>query len=97
MAEVKLHPRAEAEFEDALDWYLDRSVEAAGRFQTALDEAIEAIGSQPAMFPLCDGLHRFILLKRYPYRLVYRWDGDTVHVIAVVHTRRRSGYWSGRS
>jgi plasmid stabilization system protein ParE len=97
MAEVTLHPEAETEYEQALAWYLDRSPQAAERFETAFDEAIEAIGRNPAMVPLCDDIHRFVLLKRYPYSLVYRFAGDTACVIAVAHTKRRRDYWSGRS
>jgi plasmid stabilization system protein ParE len=97
VADVKIHPGAESDYEDGLFWYFDRSVEAADRFESAFDEAIEAIRSSPAMFPFCDDAHRFVLLKRYPYRLVYRWDGETVHVIAVAHMKRRPGYWSDRS
>jgi plasmid stabilization system protein ParE len=80
-----------------LAWYLEQSPQAAERFETAFDEAIELIRSHPAMFPLCDNLHRFVLLKRYPYSLVYRWDGDAARVIAVVHSKRRPGDWSGRA
>ena len=77
--------------------YLDRSPQAAERFETAFDETIEAIRSHPTMFPLCDNLHRFVTLKRYSYSLVYRVDGDTAIVIAVAHSKRRPGYWSGRA
>jgi plasmid stabilization system protein ParE len=72
VAEVTIHPEAEAEYEHAFAWYLDRSPQAARRFETAFDEAIEAVRSYPTTFPLCDDIHRFVLLKRYPYSLVYR-------------------------
>jgi plasmid stabilization system protein ParE len=88
---------AETEYEHALAWYLDRSPQAAERFEAAFDEAVEAIRRNPAMFPLCDDMHRFVLLKRYPYSLVYRLDGDAACVIAVAHTKRRRDYWSSRS
>jgi plasmid stabilization system protein ParE len=55
VAEVTVHPAAEAEYEDALAWYLERSPQAADRFEAAFGEAIEAIRSRPTMFPLCDG------------------------------------------
>jgi len=97
MVEVTVHPEAEAEYEHALAWYLDRSPQAAERFETAFDEATEAIRSHPTMFPLCDNLHRFVTLRRYPYSLVYRVEGDTAIVIAVAHSKRRPGYWSGRA
>jgi toxin ParE1/3/4 len=96
MAEVTVHPAAEAEYEQALAWYLERSPQAAERFQVAFDEAIEAIQSHPAMFPLFDDRHRFVLVKRYPYSVIYRWDGDTARVIAVAHAKRRPRSWSNR-
>jgi plasmid stabilization system protein ParE len=97
VAEVTLNAEAEAEYEWALAWYLVRSRRAAERFETAFDKAIEAIRSNPRLFPLCDGLHRFVLLDRYPYSLVYRLDGDDARVIAVAHTKRRPGYWADRA
>lgn len=97
MAEVTFHPEAEAEYELALAWYLERSPQAADRFEAAFHETIEAIRSHPGMFPLCDEIHRYVLLKRYPYSLVYRSDGDMAYVIAVVHSKQLPGYWSSRS
>jgi plasmid stabilization system protein ParE len=96
VVEVTIHPAAEDEYQTALAWYYVRSPHAAERFEAAFDQAIEYIKSHPTMFPLCDDRHRFVLLQRYPYRLVYRVDGETVKVIAVVHSRRRPRFWSGR-
>jgi len=45
VAEVTIHPEAEAEYEQALGWYLDRSPRAAERFETTFDEAIEVLVS----------------------------------------------------
>ncbi len=72
VAEVTLHPEAEADYEHALVWYLERSPQAAERFEAAFHETIEAISSHPGMFPRCDDIHRYVLMKRYPHRLVYR-------------------------
>ncbi len=58
MAEVTVHPEAEAEYEDALAWYYERSPRAAERFQAAFDEAIEAIAAHPARYPQLDEIHR---------------------------------------
>lgn len=97
MAEVTIHPAAEADDEQAPAWYLERSPQAAKRFEMAFDEAVEDIRSHPALFPLCDDLHRFVLLKRYPYSLIYKWDGVEARVIAVAHSKRRPDSWSGRA
>lgn len=41
------------------------------------------------------GCHR-ILLARHPYQLVYRVEGDVIHIYAVAHLSRRPRYWGGR-
>ncbi len=97
MAEVAIHPAAEAEYEQALGWYLDRSPQAAVRFEAAFAEAIEAIQSHPLMFPRCDDVHRYVSLKRFPFSLIYLVDGDAARLLAVAHSKRRTGYWSGRA
>jgi plasmid stabilization system protein ParE len=97
VAEVRLTPDAEAEYEEALAWYLARSVRAAARFETAFEAAVASIESNPNLYALIDDEHRACLLRRYPYSLVYRVQGDQVQVIAVAHASRDPGYWSGRS
>ena len=96
MVEVLVHPEAEAEYEQALAWYLDRSEQAAMRFEAAFDEAVEAIRAHPSMFPHLDGVHRSVMLRRYPYSLIYRVNGGTAQLLAVAHSKRRSRYWRGR-
>jgi toxin ParE1/3/4 len=78
VTEVTFHPEAASEDDQAVDWYVGRSPQTAVRFELAFTAAIEAIRSNPTMFPLCDDLHRFVLLKRYPFSLVYGFDGNEI-------------------
>ena len=97
MADISIHSDAEAEYEAALAWYLARSARAADGFEEAFERALESIAANPQLHPLYDDRHRFCLLRRYPYSLIYRVDGDQVRVVAVAHSRRLPGYWSGRT
>lgn len=45
--------------------------------------------------PLGKGIRRFPL-RRFPFALIYRVDGDRLQILAVAHRRRRPGYWSQR-
>lgn len=96
MAEVRFHPEAQDEYEDALAWYRVRSHQAADRFEAEVERVVVLIAAAPAMFPPYDGVHRFAMLRRFPYSLVYRVAPDGVDVIAVAHSRRRPGYWRRR-
>jgi plasmid stabilization system protein ParE len=97
MAEVSLHVAAEAEYEAALAWYLARSRQAAAGFVAAFDQAVAAVARFPEAFPLRDDNHRSYGLRKYPYSLVYRVDGEWVLVVAVPHDRQLPGYWIGRT
>jgi plasmid stabilization system protein ParE len=96
VVDVSLHPGAEAEYESALAWYLERSARAAAGFEAAVDRAIGFIATFPEASPLCDDRHRYHSLRRYPYGIVYRIDGNEVRVVAVTHDRQLPGYWIGR-
>ena len=44
-----------------------------------------------------DGQVRRVPIGRFPYHLVYAYNDDVVHVLAIAHDRREPGYWAGRS
>ena len=43
-----------------------------------------------------DRTHRYWLLRKYPFALVYRCEEDGIVVVAVAHNRQRPGYWKDR-
>ena len=40
---------------------------------------------------------RKILLRRFPYKLIYSLTVDAVYIIAVAHGHREPDYWLGRA
>ena len=96
MASVSFHPEARDEYDGALAWYEARSRRAATRFEAEVDRVVALIASQPEAFPAYDTDHRFAVLRRFPYSIVYRTQTDRVTVVALAHSARRAGYWSGR-
>lgn len=96
MVDLGVSSAAEGDYANALSWYADRSVEAAERFETEFDRAIETIASAPERFPQCDERHRFYLMRHFPYQIIYRQHGTEWVVIAIAHTSRDPRYWSGR-
>jgi len=96
VVELLFHPEADAEYSAGVRWYDDRSPHAAFRFETEVDHVLELICADPAMFPLYDEVHRFALVRRFPYSVVYRFLSGQLYVIAVAHSSRRPGYWQDR-
>ena len=94
---VEFHPLAADEAQAAERWYRERNATASDRFQRDLDRAIERISDRPeAGSPYLSNTRR-VLLRRYPFFVVYRVRGENVQIVAVAHARRRPGYWRARS
>jgi plasmid stabilization system protein ParE len=94
---VEFHDEASAEYDAAFDWYLERSSDAALRFDAEMDRAAALIADSPRRWaPGAYSTRRF-LLRRFPFVLIYRErpSGD-IQVVAVAHTSRKPGYWKQR-
>jgi plasmid stabilization system protein ParE len=87
---------ASAEAEAAFEWYRQRSERAAARFLDELEGAIEQISSSPNRLPIFEFGTRRMLLRRFPYFVVFRETATQLEVVAVAHGHRRPGYWRDR-
>ena len=96
MAKLIFSAAAEGDYFESLTWYAERSVDAANDFDAEFDRALAQIASDPERFPLCDVRHRYFLLRRFPFRILYRMIHDDVVVIAVAHSARSPEYWADR-
>ncbi len=95
MSRIEFHPAANFDAHEAVMWYQKRSRRAAGGFERALSNAIKRISADPMSFPLLDGVHRFCILKKYPYYVVFWLIADAIIVVAVAPTHR-ADYWHER-
>ena len=62
-----------------------------------MSRVLGSISALPEMFPNYDDDHRFAVLRRFPYSVVYEVQPGHVYVIAVTHSSRSPGYWQGRA
>jgi plasmid stabilization system protein ParE len=93
---LEYHPAAESEIYSAAKWYKARSPTAALRFAAELNARIQLILDDPERWPMFEANSRRILLRRFPFSIIYRLKGDVVSVLAVMHHRREPGYWMHR-
>jgi len=93
---VVFHPEAEAEFLAAARFYESHR---PGLGLDLIDEVRRAAGvlvASPRLGHRFSKRLRRILVRRFPYGLVYRVEPDTIFIVAVAHLRRRPGYWRRR-
>ena len=95
MTEFKLVVSAEAELDiaEARDRYRSIGPELEGSFRTAVDDAVFAIQTRPYAYHLVHGSLRRILLRRFPYFLLFAVFNETVVVFGCFHARRDPNNW----
>ncbi len=94
--EVRFHEDAGAEYEAAFEWYFLRSEFVASRFAEEMNRAIVMISDAPGRWPTANRGTRKFLLKRFPFAVFYREVPYGIQVLAIVHGRRKPGYWKSR-
>lgn len=93
---VAFHPEAREELLEAHDWYVKRSAPAGDAFFVEIDRVIALLAQTPYTWPLHLDDTRRCLLRRFPYSVIYRVEGNRIEIVAVAHQKRRPGYWRGR-
>lgn len=94
---VSLSDEAEADADDAIDWYIGEGAPAAADdFLNELDHALELLHTNPEMGKSGPHQTHILPLHSFPYSLVYRSQPNTLRVIAIAHHSRRPGFWAGR-
>ena len=97
MKPVILHPEAEAEFEEAADYYEAQRAGYGEVFRQEVADALAQIGNTPTVFSLYKGGPvRRRLLKRFPFGIYFVERDTAIHVIAVMNQRRKPDYWRDR-
>lgn len=89
-------PEAEREAREAFLWYWQRDERAGLRFEAALTFTFDRAAEAPEQGPLLESGVRRLLVEGFPYGVLYAVETEQVVVLAVMHLRRRPGYWRGR-
>ena len=76
---------------EAFFWYHTIRPRLGDRFMTALKECLGSIEADPGRYQLRKGNFRHVMLRKFPYRVVYEIDGQEVFIYRVVHTSRKPG------
>lgn len=96
MRRIVIHPDADRELEQAQTWYEERITGLGRMFFSEIESAIHTIQNSPDTWPnYVKGTRRF-LVHRFPFAVIYRRDDRMIQVIAVMHLKRRPGYWRSR-
>ena len=96
MTELAFFEEASEEVEESGLWYRQRSEQAHAAFLRELDHAIEIVLESPQLWPTHVAGTRRYVFPTFPFSLIYFFERNTVHIVAVAHHKRRPGYWRRR-
>src|ERR1700683_3299295 len=91
-----LHREAEAELYESAQYYENEKKNLGVELLEEVDRTLERIIENPRQFPRISRNLRRALVNRFQYGLIFSDDDDRVFVVAVMHLRRRPGYWKNR-
>jgi plasmid stabilization system protein ParE len=93
---VQFHFEAEAEFGEAAAFFETKLVGLGVAFAAEVERATLFISAFPdAGSPLGRRLRR-IIVRRFPYAIIYRYEAALLLIVAVAHQHRHPGYWRNR-
>ena len=96
MRSLRTHESARREANLATVWYAERSISLARRFRDELLSSFSKVAASPQHYPSYLHGTRRVLLKEFPYFVVFLDWHDEIYIVAIAHAKRRPGYWRGR-
>ena len=90
-------PAAEADLAEARAWYESKRDGLGDEFLLCIEAGLDHIRRVPAaaseVYP---GVRR-VVVRRFPYGILYRVDPDQIAVIAIYHSKRDPRGWQERA
>lgn len=93
----QFHPEALIEFEAAADFYREREKGLELRFLESVYSTILNACEAPERWRIFDGEIRRVLVRTFPYAILYSNEDEFIYIVAVMHCSREPGYWRYRS
>ena len=91
-----LHPEADEEFAAAVRYYSEISPELGVRFYREMERLLREACAAPERFWKFDPPARRHLSRDFPYAIIFLEKPEYIWIVAVMHLKRRPGYWRGR-
>ena len=94
---VSYHPEAADEYEEAIAYYEDCQTGLGKQLSQEIDASIKLILAFPKAWTILDGEIKRILIRRFPFGLLYILRNDEIYILAVMNLNRKPNYWKKRT
>ena len=90
------HQEALLEYEKAAVYYSKISKELSISFIETIESGLKEILEYPEGRQIIEEDIRRYLIKRFPFGIYYTIESDYIQIIAIMHMKRKPGYWKDR-
>ena len=94
---VSYHAKAADEYVEAIDYYEDCQTGLGKQLTQEIDASIKLVLAFPTAWTLLEGEIRRILIRRFPFGLLYISRADEIYILAVMNLNRNPNYWKKRT
>lgn len=91
--ELVFRPEAELEILEAQSWYEGQSSGLGFEFARAVEAAVAVALRNPFACPPIDAEFRHVILRRFPYSLIFTAGADELLVVSCFHHHREPDTW----
>lgn len=88
--------KAFEELAHAVDYYNSERSGLGFEFAAEIRKALNRMKKHPDSWPLISPNIRRCIVNRFPFAVLYYRESDRLVVIAIMHMKRRPGYWENR-
>ena len=85
---IIIRPEAEYDLKETFSWYEDKRKGLGHVFLLQVDAGLRFIERNPEIHPAEYKETRKHLIKRFPYKIIYLIEKQTIIILAVIHTKR---------
>lgn len=93
---VRFDPAALAEAEQSALFYESEQPGLGKSFVAVLKNSVSEIVKSPLLWRKFSGQFRRYLLPQFPFGIIYAIHKKEIYIVAIMHTKRRPGYWKRR-
>jgi toxin ParE1/3/4 len=90
------HPEANEEYAEAAEYYSNIAPRLGTRFHDEIERLILEVRRHPERFFRISPPVQRAKSPEFPYSVVYLDQPDQIWIVAVMHSKRRPGYWRHR-
>ncbi len=88
-AKIVFHPGASEDYAEAFGWYYSHGSGIAFDFEREIERGIRLIAQNPRRWPRFDHQRRRLIVRKFPYSLIYEVYSEESIILPVAHGKRK--------